>query len=65
MKVIAIEEHFCPAEVSAAWRDLPPDLRDPTQRVFGDDETNRRLENLGELRLRQMDGACRNLPSRL
>ena len=55
MKIIAIEEHFCPAEVSAAWRDLPSDLQDPTQKVFGDDETNRCLEDLGELRLRHMD----------
>lgn len=55
MRVIALEEHYCPAEVSAAWRGLPADLQDPSQVVFNNDETNRRLEDLGELRLRHMD----------
>ncbi len=55
MKVIALEEHYCPAEVSAAWRGLPADLQDPSQAVFDNDETNRRLEDLDELRLRRMD----------
>lgn len=55
VKVIAIEEHYCPAEVSAAWRGLPAGLQDPSQVVFDNEETNRRLEDLGELRLRHMD----------
>lgn len=55
VKVIAIEEHYCLAEVSAAWRDMPADLQDPSQVVFDNDETNGRLEDFGELRLKHMD----------
>lgn len=55
MKLIAIEEHFCPAEVLAAWADLPADLRDPSLTVFSDGETEGRLKDFGATRLRHMD----------
>ena len=34
MKVIALEEHYCPAELLYAWKTLPPDLQDPGMSVF-------------------------------
>ena len=55
MKIIALEEHYCPPEISAAWNALPPDLRNNSDKPFTTDEANTRLADLGELRLRAMD----------
>lgn len=41
--------------MSAAWRGLLADLQNPSQAVFNDRDTVRRLEDLRELRPRHMD----------
>ena len=53
--VIALEEHWWPAELAAALERLPPDRRDGGLALFNDGERGRRLLDLGEDRLRDMD----------
>lgn len=55
MKIIALEEHYCQPEISAAWDALPPDLHDDSAKPFTTGEVNERLADLGESRLRAMD----------
>ena len=55
MKIIALEEHYCTAEIKAAWDNLPAEFEDASLKLFNRGETERRLEDLGENRLRHMD----------
>ena len=57
MKIVALEEHYVPAELFRAWADLPEEKRDLSyaQSTVGD--VRRRLEDLAEERLREMDRA--------
>ena len=55
MRLIAVEEHLLTPEVRAAWAD-PASAPDPAS-AFDAGEIGRRLENLGEERLRLMDEA--------
>ena len=55
MKVTALEEHYCPAEVLQAWKDLPADLQDPGMSLFEGGEAEQLLQDLGEARLKRMD----------
>ena len=55
MKIIALEEHYCQTEISAAWDALPADLSNDTVKPFATDEVNKQLADLGESRLRAMD----------
>ena len=57
MKLIALEEHYCPAEIFAAWGELPAELKDPSLTVFNDGKTERQLLDLGEERIKQMDSS--------
>jgi len=53
--VIALEEHWWPTELAVALERLPPDRRDGGLALFNDGERGRRLLDLGEDRLRDMD----------
>ncbi len=55
MKVIALEEHYCPAEVLQAWQQLPADLQDPGLNVFAGGDTDKLLGDFGPTRLGRMD----------
>ena len=55
MKVIALEEHYCPAEVLQAWSELPADLQDPGMSLFQGGETEQLLQDMDQLRLKRMD----------
>ncbi len=55
MKIIALEEHYSQPEIIAAWGALPPDLHNDSAKPFTTDEGNKRLADIGELRLRAMD----------
>ena len=55
MKIIALEEHYCQPEISAAWDALPPDLSNDSVKPFATDGVDKQLADLGESRLRAMD----------
>jgi predicted TIM-barrel fold metal-dependent hydrolase len=54
-KVIALEEHWWPPELAAALERLPLEHRDVGLALFNRGERQRRLEDLGEERLADMD----------
>ena len=53
--IIALEEHWWPPDLAAALGRLPPEHRDDGLALFNGGERQRRLEDLGEERLRDMD----------
>ena len=55
MKIIALEEHYCPPEISAAWDALPAELGNDIVKSFVTDEVRQSVADLGEARLRAMD----------
>ena len=56
--LVALEEHFWTPAISAALAALPLDRRDDSIDIFGNDEIlHRRLMDLGESRLSDMDDA--------
>ena len=55
MRIIGLEEHFTTPEIAQALQDLPPDQRDDSQMMSSDESIKRRLLDLGDERLRQMD----------
>jgi predicted TIM-barrel fold metal-dependent hydrolase len=57
MQLIGLEEHFVTPDVLAAWLALPPGQRDLAVDASDQGEVQQRLRNLGEARLRYMDGA--------
>ncbi|WP_237478009.1 amidohydrolase family protein [Lichenibacterium dinghuense] len=54
MRLIAVEEHFLPAEVRDAWAAAPPP-HDPVSAIADGGENGARLADLGEGRLALMD----------
>ena len=57
MKIIALEEHFAPPEIIAAWQALSPGLQDFSLGQSTGGEVGRRLVDLADERLRCMDAA--------
>ena len=55
MKIVALEKHYCPAEVLEAWTKLPADLQDPGMSLFQGGETEQLLQDMDGLRLKRMD----------
>lgn len=55
MKIIALEEHYCTAGIRSAWDELPVEFEDASLQLFNHGETERRLEEMAEQRLRHMD----------
>lgn len=55
MKVIALEEHYCTAAIRAAWAALPAEFQDASLNLFNKGVTEKRLEEMGEARLKHMD----------
>lgn len=53
LKIIALEEHYCPAEISKSWRQLTPEVRGGI--LFGTPAWTEMLEELSEKRLQRMD----------
>ena len=54
MKIVALEEHYVTAELSAAWARLPATERDDSQ-TLNSTEIEARIGELGEIRLGRMD----------
>ncbi|RYD62599.1 MAG: amidohydrolase [Sphingomonadales bacterium] len=57
MKIVALEDHYVPAELFAAWAEQPEDQRDLSYAQSSVGEVRRRLEDLEGERLREMDRA--------
>jgi predicted TIM-barrel fold metal-dependent hydrolase len=57
MRIVALEEHHVPAELFAAWAALPDDTRDLSYAQSSVGQVRRRLEDLDDERLSQMDRA--------
>lgn len=55
MRIIGLEEHFITPEISDALNRLGPEERDDNAPMFQSKEMARKLQDLGEDRLRQMD----------
>ena len=55
MKIVALEEHFVLPELLDAWKRLPQDELDEVSAGFGDDPISRRLREVGEHRIADMD----------
>jgi len=55
VKLVALEEHYCPPEVRAAWTALGPDLQDDSVSFFNNGEIEMRLEDQTVNRLKHMD----------
>ncbi len=55
MKIVALEEHFVVPELLDAWKRLPQDELDEVSAGFGDDPISRRLREVGEDRIADMD----------
>ena len=57
MKIIALEEHFVPAALFEAWATVPEPARDIGYEQSAKGDIRRRLEDLADERLREMDKA--------
>jgi uncharacterized protein len=55
VNLIGLEEHFVTPEVLDAWRQLDPQWQDLSLAPSTKGESARRLADLGDERLRQMD----------
>lgn len=55
MRIIALEEHFVLPELLDAWKRLPQDDLDEVSAGFGDDPISRRLRDIGDQRIADMD----------
>ena len=53
LKIIALEEHYCPPEISRGWRQLAPEIQGGI--LFGTPAWTAMLEDLAEKRLQRMD----------
>ena len=55
MKLIALEEHYCTASVREAWMHVPLEWKDDSIGLFKIGDVEKRLEDLSQYRLAQMD----------